>query len=525
MANKVNKIFPDCSCCGKTLERKSEILPGYVLCPICNNDHYFASSYDQEILEKLSIADKKRNNNSYDEAYIHYDIIANENPKVIEAYWGLFLSSFGVVYKKNESSTRYLPTINQHSDESPLNNQNYLRVLQLTTDKHMRKNFLSEAQLIEEAWSLTENKVKRNDKGKVSEKEIVIKPVFKADEFQRLETKVVGDKIPNDYKINPIIENKIATTIKIYLKARKYNRAIKAFDQIILAEPSAKAVWWNKSLAVLKVTDIKELPPEAKLDKVFDLYDELFNLSTKKEAEYYLNIIIEHLFIKLKEASEFDQEIYYYIMKWKTVNEQNEFANLLYEQAHIKLNQEGLATVSWIHDCLETATRYIPKQDSRFIKKYVDTSIKINKLGYYEDAMILADIVLDASPKHREMNILQLCASYKVPELKELNLALNDLKFIDFLKDSITHKYKVVEFFYEIELAINRLISAKKYKFAIELIEIYIKYLPNSEAEVLNRSLLIFSSNLIYQFSFDDARLQMVRPTTFQLHHKFHLLS
>ncbi len=507
MENKIKRLFPDCPCCGKRLEKKNELLPNFVQCPKCKNEHYFSSNYSQSDLEKLSIADKKRNAHQYDAAYIHYDIIANENPKLIEAYWGLFLSNFGIVYQKEETGNRFIPIVHQFYDEQPIKNKHYLQILELTTDRHMKKHFTNEVLFVTKAWRDNESKIKRIDKTKDDKSTVIEKHHFEQGEFRRITPKVIGSDLIVNYETNPIIENQIKSAEQLYLKKNKFTKALKIYNEVLEQDPLAQKAWWDKILCTLHIQEFRELSAQVSLNNIFELFDKLMGCLEKKQAPFYLQLIEDHLIKELNVANKFDQELYNFLMTWKSVKEQNRLADDLYQKLHLKLNLENLENVDWIYCVMETATRYIPKQDSRFIKKYVETSLKVNRLGFHSEAIKLSNIVLSASPDHREIILLQLCAKYRAIDISKLNEVLNDIEFTELLQRLIVHKYKITEVFYEIQIAVNRLISADNYKMAVKLIDIYLKYSPKTEKETVNKVLLIFTENFIYKRKYSRALL------------------
>jgi hypothetical protein len=498
-------IFPDCLCCGEHLENKHRILDGLFQCPRCKNEHYFLIDYNVTIINKLSEANRSRNSHHYDEAFTLYQLLAKENPNLVEAYWGMFLSVYGIVYVKEDKNTRYIPVIHQFYDEIPNKNKHFLKVIEMTEDKYMKKSYSLECEYITKTWESAKQMIKKTKPVVVKAPEVIVKKPVEPEEITSHIIKPIGKDLTSEYIIDPIIENKINSAEKIYLQTHKFSRACKVFDEILKTDPLAKKARWNKILCSLEVSSFDELNANAKLDNIFEMFEQLMGCLNPKEENIYLHTIETHLFRKLIEASEFDVSLYEFIASWKKASEQNLFSDVLYQEIMKKLSIEGIKSVEFVHQAVLATTKNLSKDDARYIKRYVEIAEKVNKLGFYKDSMTLTQTILVEYPNHVQTNLIQLCAIYKVTELTELHNVMKDMKFVEKLELLLSQGYKSLELFLEVKQAILILIEKQNYKLSIQLIDKYVSLFPNDEKDLLNQSLLEFSNHLIYHEKYKDA--------------------
>ncbi|MFH0766894.1 MAG: tetratricopeptide repeat protein [Bacillota bacterium] len=498
------RLFPDCPCCGERLEKKNEILPGLVQCPKCKNEHYVDSEYAQKTLSALSAADIKKNARQFNEAIDDYETIAKENPQLVEPHWGLFLCTYGIVYVPNAEKNRHTPVIYHYLDDKPTENRHFYKVLELSKDKYKNKHFVAEGELINEVWK----------DSKASLKKPVKKPI-KIELPDQSSTEIItenmniqkrGSQIPKDYKADPILENKIKNAEIIYLKTNKFSRANKIFDEVLEADPCAQRALWGKLLCKLQISDLDLLGPNVKINTVFPLFENVMECLSKADDNIYLKILQKYLFKKLNSVNTFDEELFTYIQSWKKKGEQQTFANQLYTEIKALLENDKLTDASWLHTALAAATQFNQIDDQAlYISKYIEIAQQLNAHELYKDALKLAEAVLMVDQKNQEALLIQLCTTYKVPQLSELHLVLRDLKQIKVFEDLIQSGYTNLDIFAELELAAIELIEQNNYKQAVQLIDLYILHLPKNEEKALSKALLAFSGSLIYNERFKDA--------------------
>lgn len=498
-------LFPHCLCCGERLEAKHRILDGLFQCPKCKNEHYFTMDYQPDMIAHLLTADQLRNSHLYDEAFKQYESLSKKYPQLVNAFWGMFLSTYGIVYIKDQKSPRYIPAIHTFYDESPLKNKYYLKTLDLSKDSYMKKIFIKECEFITSMWESASSTIKKVKTAVVKDETVVqTKPVEIEPPIQ-LPEKKVGQNLNEAYKSDPLVENKINSAEQIYLQGKKFSRAIKVFDEIIKTDPYAVKARWNKILATLEVTTFDDVNPKVKLDSVYQMFEEMMGFIKPNQENTYLQAFESHLLRKLIETSEFDQSLYNFILAWKKAGEKQLFADLIYQEIIKKIKQANLTTVEWIHQALESLTQGISKKDQRVVKKYVDLAEHINPLGFHKDALLLAQTVLKEYPNHIQANRISICAFYQVKKLEELRYVIKDLKFVDFMNPLLIVSHKPMDIFAEVKFAILSLIDQKSYKLSQQMISKYISLLPKDEVSTLQESLLDFTKYLIYHYQFKEA--------------------
>ncbi len=498
MQKQKPRKFPDCPCCGERLEKKNEILPGLIQCPKCKNEHYFDQAYPQQVLTKLSQADLKRVNKQFIEAYDDYEMVSNENPDIADAYWGMFLSLYGINYVPNEVLKRYGPTLQIYLDEAPTKNKHYLKVLALSKDKYKKEHFIEEGKLIDKVWSETKPSLKK-----------VVKKVAKNVSSDTQETalyKTIGTKLPKDYQMDKILENKIKNAEIIYMKANKFGRANKIFDEALETDPYAKRALWGKLLCKLQVSDFDLLGLNTKLNVAFPLFEEVMECHRREDENIYLKTFEEFLFKKFKMNQVFDEELYTYILNWKNRYDQHVFAKTLYNEITTFLEKDNLTDVNWIHEALTESLKFIEKENPKeYLQKYIEIAHELNQGKLYKDALKVVDVILSLDENNQDALLIQLCATYKVPELTELHTALRDLKQIKVFEDLVQSGYQDLDIFMELRLAALEMVEHGNVKLAVQFMDLLIESIPEKEVDMLNDSLLEFSEHLIYKEKFKDA--------------------
>ncbi len=107
---RVNKDWLECYTCGERLERRAD---GVYVCPACGNEYRDIKKAEAEIpsqiIEQLNSADRDRKMRHFDKALETYDAIIAQNDKLLLAYWGAFLSEYGIEYVKEGGD--YIPRI------------------------------------------------------------------------------------------------------------------------------------------------------------------------------------------------------------------------------------------------------------------------------------------------------------------------------------------------------------------------------------------------------------------------------
>ena len=504
MQKTKTRLYPDCSCCGERLEKKNEILPGLLQCPKCKNEHYVDVSYDQKVMSLLSDADIKKNASQFNDAYDMYEAIAKDHLGLSEAHFGMFLCSYGIIYTETDGIERSMPKIHHYIEDKPTENRHFLKSIEVTKDKYRKKHLRDEGAVIDQIWNDSKPALKKAEKTKVKKVIPVELPAEELAESPLIQRR--GIRIPEGYQLNPILENKIKNAEVIYLKAGKFNRANKLFEEVLEVDPCAKRAIWGKILCRLQVNDIELLGFNTKINNVFPLFEELMGCLSKADENIYLKTFEEYLFRKLNSVGIFDEELYEYIIEWKKKGEQKTFANQLYATIKKLLEEDKKTEIAWLYPALAQATKYNQVDDKKlYVSKYIEIAQDLNLLELYKDALKLSETVLGVDKKNQDALLIQLCSTYKVPQLSDLHTVLKDLKQIKVFEELIDSGYQKLDLFDELKLAAIDLIDQKSYKQAIALINLYIEKLPKKEEDALAEALLEFSNDLIYIEKFKEA--------------------
>ena len=510
MQSPKKRYYPDCYICGNKLEKKNEILPGLVHCPICKYEHHVDQSYDQNIMERLSIADKLRNTLQFDEALKHYQSIIDDERLSFEAHLGLFLNTYGISFVQDPVDKRFNPIMHKIIEEQPSKNRYMIQVIDMASDPYKKKHYIREQEKYDQLWLSSKPVVPKKIHQKILEpllEKKVEKPIkVLTPVIDVVETKPIGVQAVKNYKIDPIIENKIKNAEIIYLKANKFSRAEKIFDEALAVDPHAKQAIWGKILCKLQVMDLDLLTPGTSLKPIFPLFEQIMACVGEKEDNPYLAALEKHLYKMLNQASTFDSELFEFILSWKKEPSQRMIAHNLYGMIRKNLEKEVHENILWVHEALAATSRFLIDIDKEgYVSQYNDTLRRLTELKFYKDVLQMTDVVLQVEPRCKETLILQICAIYKVPRLSELHHVLRDLKFMPSFEKLLLGIYEIPEFFAEIKKAILETIHEQNYKFALQLMDIYIEKIPKKEIKTLNESLQEFSDHLIYHERFKEA--------------------
>lgn len=151
-------IKPACSTCGGNIVRRDD---GQFVCEHCGNI-YIASETREElpsdIIRQLNNANDLRiTQRQFDEAANMYETIIESYPDQLDAYWGAFLSEYGIEYVKQENGrgvTEYKPICHRIS-RFPATQSVYLEKLYKRCDAEEEQKFRMKADEIERIRSST----------------------------------------------------------------------------------------------------------------------------------------------------------------------------------------------------------------------------------------------------------------------------------------------------------------------------------------------------------------------------------
>lgn len=107
---KVNKDWLECYTCGGKLEKNAD---GVYVCENCGNTYQNIEKAGAEtapqLVEQLNAAERERKLRHFDKALEIYESLIRQDKKNLLAYWGAFLSEYGIEYIKE--GERYVPRI------------------------------------------------------------------------------------------------------------------------------------------------------------------------------------------------------------------------------------------------------------------------------------------------------------------------------------------------------------------------------------------------------------------------------
>lgn len=142
------KNISKCAYCGAALNSSHRISPVLIKCPNCDREFQVQDNLSKDIITKINLAHDKRKLYLFDEAYDLYNEIIKADSKNIEGHWGKFLCEYGIVYVHDETTNKYIPTMNRFLEEEVFINASYKKFINLV-DYGLLAYYENEATYIE----------------------------------------------------------------------------------------------------------------------------------------------------------------------------------------------------------------------------------------------------------------------------------------------------------------------------------------------------------------------------------------
>jgi tetratricopeptide (TPR) repeat protein len=136
-----------CKMCGGDLSVNQNKTVGK--CEYCGSTMALPSNPDQMRINLYNRANHFRLNNEFDKASGIFESILNQNPEEAEAYWGLVLCKYGVVYVDDPKTHRMIPTCHRTQYISILADPDYKAAMSYA-DPLAQEVYESEARAIDE---------------------------------------------------------------------------------------------------------------------------------------------------------------------------------------------------------------------------------------------------------------------------------------------------------------------------------------------------------------------------------------
>ena len=116
-----------CTYCGADIEFVPDSKTAS--CKYCNSKFHFKEEKGPALILALNNAAGYLSRHDFDSAIVHYGSVLKEYPNDAEAAWGHAISTYGIVYEKDERTGRRIPTCSRIIDQSILDNPSYLSAI------------------------------------------------------------------------------------------------------------------------------------------------------------------------------------------------------------------------------------------------------------------------------------------------------------------------------------------------------------------------------------------------------------
>ena len=122
-----------CTYCGATMQIESGSKSAR--CKYCNSEYHFKEEKGPALILALNNAAGYLTRHDFDSAIVHYESVLKEYPNDSEAAWGHAISTYGIVYEKDDRTEQMIPTCSRIVKESILQNSSYLSAIRNCAEK------------------------------------------------------------------------------------------------------------------------------------------------------------------------------------------------------------------------------------------------------------------------------------------------------------------------------------------------------------------------------------------------------
>ena len=117
-----------CQTCGSQLELSEDGL--YGKCPYCQNEYHFKEEKAEALVLMLNLGFENLNRHDFDGAISTFRSVATNYPEDAEANWGLVISTYGIIFEKDDRTGKMIPTCSRIVENSILANKNYKKAIE-----------------------------------------------------------------------------------------------------------------------------------------------------------------------------------------------------------------------------------------------------------------------------------------------------------------------------------------------------------------------------------------------------------
>ena len=159
MQEEAIKISTTCPGCGGEIIFDDSGTSGK--CKYCNNIYQFRLPVTNEMFVKYQIALDQQENHEFAKAKRSFVALTDERPDFQLAWWGAFLSEYGIEFGVNRDGEK-VPTCHRVHTESVFDNAHYKKAIETTTDVNTKKYYQEVGAKIESVRKQILKQVKGN---------------------------------------------------------------------------------------------------------------------------------------------------------------------------------------------------------------------------------------------------------------------------------------------------------------------------------------------------------------------------
>ena len=117
-----------CQTCGGLLELSED--GKYGKCPFCQNEYHFKEEKVEALTLMLNLGFENLSRHDFDGAISTFRSVAMNYPEDAEANWGLVISTYGIIFEKDDRTGKMIPTCSRIVEKSILENENYKKAIE-----------------------------------------------------------------------------------------------------------------------------------------------------------------------------------------------------------------------------------------------------------------------------------------------------------------------------------------------------------------------------------------------------------
>lgn len=316
----------------------------------------------------------------------------------------------------------------------------------------------------------------------------------------------VGKQVKKQIHVSATVEKQMANIENMYMKNRKFKKAIMRYTEIIKDNPDLIEAYWGRLLATSGVQSIGQLRAyNIVLSKTKSDFEAVMSRLEERDNKYikeYQKILL----IKLRNL-DFDLDFFDYLLSWKDEPLQVELGRIVYNEL-IQVHSKKRSTYKY-KDILKFEDKYLkeilyhtgkilPEKDTDiYLNRYTNTIGRLIKESQFDTAKSLLKEVYKIDPLYGPAKEKEFLIMYGARNYTDVVSKINDLKFEALIKEMLSAGHDIIKQANALfEVAFDRL-SKKKIDFGVKVFDKIVEYIPEKNVDYLKEKMNDFITELL----------------------------